>query len=70
MTKLTSLITTDGKVVDVYAEDDETSEEEFDDVLCFWCEKDINEYEDDAFYHELTNAWYCEDCYTFMLENE
>ena len=70
MTKLTSLITTDGKVVDVYAEDMTTSEEEFDDVLCFWCEKDINEYEDDAFYHELTNAWYCEDCYIFMLENE
>jgi hypothetical protein len=70
MTKLTTLITADGKVVDVYAEDDATSEEEYDDVLCFWCEKDIDEYEDDAFYHSTTNAWYCEDCYTFMLENE
>ena len=71
MSKVASLRTKTGEVVDVYAENsDESSEEEYDDVNCYWCDVEIDNYHDEAFYHELTNAWYCEGCYTFMLENE
>lgn len=71
MTQLTTLITESGKLIDVYDEDMTTSEEEYDDDLnCFWCEIPIDEYEDDAFYHELSGSWYCESCFTFMLDNE
>lgn len=68
----TSLKTADGKDVDVYAEKSgsETSEEDYDDLNCFWCEIEIDNYEDEAFYHQLTKKWYCEFCYVFMLENE
>ena len=73
MSKVASLRTKDGKLVEVYAENsdsDQTSDEDFDDLLCFWCDTEIDNYTDEAFYHELTNQWYCEGCYTFMLDNE
>jgi hypothetical protein len=71
-----------GKTMEIYDDDSDDSETECDcaegecdcddedELQCNHCEMDIGEYEDDAFYYEPSNAWYCESCFGFIKDNE
>jgi hypothetical protein len=49
----------------------ESSDDEFDDeaLRCYNCCVDIDEYDDDAFYDDDIDKYFCKECYEFIQVN-
>jgi len=73
MVKVGEIPYKDGKVVDVYDYDsDTTSEEEFDDEgeICFYCDCELDMTEQGGFLNTENGQVYCSDCWEFIEYNK
>jgi len=73
MVKVGELPYKDGKVIDIYDDDSETSsEEEFDDEgeLCFYCDCEIEMTEQGGFLDPESGEVFCEQCWEFIELNK
>ena len=49
----------------------DSDEEEYDDeIQCYNCQVDIDEYEDDAYYDLDLDKHFCKTCYYFIQDNK
>jgi hypothetical protein len=72
MVKVGEIPYRDGKVIDVYDDDSETSEEEFDDEgeICFYCDCELDMSEQGGFLNIENGQVYCSDCWEFIEYNK
>ena len=71
MVKVGEMKLKNGKIMEIYDDDSETSEEEFDDEgeLCFYCECELDMAEQGGFLDAENGQVYCQECYEFIELN-
>ena len=71
MVKVGEMKLKNGKIMEIYDDDSETSEEEFDDEgeICFYCECELDMTEQGGFLDAENGQVYCEECYEFIELN-